>query len=351
MKKPFECATALAALFFLILSGCGEAPERGAEMQEEIIPVRVQQLSRGSETEMISATGLFSTDDETILSFKTGGVVDKIRVKQGDRISRGQLLAVLNLTEIDAGARQARLALEKAQRDFDRAGKLYRDSVATLEQMQNARTALGVAREQYKTASFNRSFSEIRATEDGYVLQRFANEGQVVAPGTPVLQVNGAGSSAWLVKVGVSDRAWAAIRTGDKAVVESDALPGKLMKAVVYRRSESIDPASGTFTIFLRLSAAQHGKIASGMFARARIYPSDNSEARWTIPYDALLDGDNGKGYVFVTQDGKTAIKREVSVQSITKDHVQINAGLEGLKYVIVSGSPYLNDGSKIKIQ
>ena len=91
--------------------------------------------------------------------------------------------------------------------------------------------------------------------------------------------------------------------------------------------------------------------MASGLFAKAEIFPSRRASGTWMIPYDALLEGDQGKGYVFVTNDRKTARKVEVTVGDFKKDRVLVTAGLEQAKYLIVSGSPYLNEGSEIKVQ
>ncbi|KAA8481536.1 RND family efflux transporter MFP subunit [Arcticibacter tournemirensis] len=334
----------------LLLFSCGNNKQSDEAVQEDIIPVRLQPLELGSDGTIVHASGLFTTDDETVLSFKTGGVINRIFVKEGDAVKAGQVLATLNLTEVNAGAQQATLAKEKAQRDYQRAFRLYKDSVATLEQMQNARTALEVATQQLKAVSFNKQYSEIRATVSGFVLQKFANEGQMVGPGTPVLQVNGAGKGQWLLKVGVSDRQWAAIARGDKATVQTDALPGKVLQAYVFKKSEGIDPSSGTFIIHLKLNAKAEG-LASGLFGKAAITPSVKIVNTWAIPYDALLDGDGGKGYVFTSDDRKTAKKTEVKIGEIHQDSVTITGGLENAKFLIVSGSPYLNDGSKIKVQ
>lgn len=334
----------------MLLFSCGNNTPANDIVQEDIIPVSLQPLEQGSDGTVVHASGLFTTDDETVLSFKTGGVINRIFVKEGDAVKAGQVLATLNLTEVNAGARQAALAKEKAERDYQRAARLYKDSVATLEQMQNARTALEVASQQLKAVSFNRQYSEIRASVSGFVLQKFANEGQVVGPGTPVLQINGAGKGQWLLKVGVSDRQWAAISKGDKASVLTDALPGKTLQAQVFKKSEGVDPSSGTFIIHLKLNERAEG-LASGLFAKADIRPSVKTVNTWTVPYDALLDGDAGKGYVFTTDDRKTATKTEVKIGEIRKNNVIITGGLENAKFLIVSGSPYLNDGSKIKVQ
>jgi multidrug efflux pump subunit AcrA (membrane-fusion protein) len=62
------------------------------------------------------------------------------------------------------------------------------------------------------------------------------------------------------------------------------------------------------------------------------------------------LEGDGGKGFVFVTNDRKTVLKTEVRIGGMRKDKIVITEGLEKAKYLIVSGSPYLDEGSEIKV-
>jgi RND family efflux transporter MFP subunit len=316
---------------------------------EDVIPVRTMSLQQGTIQQQIVAAGQFTTDDETNLSFKNGGIINRIYVMEGDAVNKGQLLATLNLTEINAVVEQASLAYQKAQRDYQRASNLYKDSVATMEQMQNAKTALDVARQQYSSAGFNQTYSEIRANKSGYVLRKFANEGQVVAPGTPILQINGAANGKWLLKAGVSDYQWAIIKAGDKATIATDALPGKEFNGVVTKKSEGVDPLSGTFLIQIELTDVPASTIASGLFGKATITPSQTTTA-WSIPYDALLDGDANSGYVFVTNDNATAQKVKIQIAKVENQQVIVSGGLENAKALIISGSAYLNEGSKIKL-
>lgn len=320
------------------------------KITDEIIPVKTISLQQETVQQNIYVSGLFTTDDETNLSFKTSGIINRVLVKEGDAVKQGQLLATLNLTEINAVTEQASLAYQKAERDYQRASNLYRDSVATLEQMQNAKTALEVARQQYNSAGFNRNYSEIRAVRSGYVLRKYVNEGQYASAGTAVLQINGAAqSNNWILKVGVSDYQWAAIKVGDKATITTDAAPGKQLNATVARKPEGIDPTSGTFVIHLRLTDNKNVPLAAGLFGKATITPAQTTNA-WAIPYDALLDGDTNSGYVFITNDNTTAQKIKVDIAKIENGKVIISGGLENVKALIVSGSAYLNEGSKIKV-
>jgi multidrug efflux pump subunit AcrA (membrane-fusion protein) len=231
------------------------------------------------------------------------------------------------MTEIDAQVQQAQLGFEKAQRDYQRTLNLHNDSVATLEQLQNSKTALDMARQQLSTAQFNKSYSAIRATQDGYVLRKLANPGQFVSAGTSVLQINGARNAHWLLRI------------------------GETFAGAVTRKSEGIDPVSGTFVIDVQLSGSKPAAIATGMFGRCHITTGGTGGGTaWSIPYAALLDGNGNSGYVFVTNDNKTAHRIPVTIAGMEKDQVLITQGMEQARSLIISGSAYLKDQSRIRI-
>ncbi|MEI5984119.1 MULTISPECIES: efflux RND transporter periplasmic adaptor subunit [Sphingobacterium] len=350
MKTLYTALIASASLIFFV--GCGPSERKSALPVQDTIPVKLISLQASGGVNEIEATGVFSTDDETILGFKNGGVISRILVKEGDPVRKGQLLASVHSSEVDARAGQVNLSVEKARRDYERASKLYRDSVATLEQLQNAKTALDVALQDVKSVGFNQQYSNIYSPVSGYVLAKLANDGQVVGPGTPVLQVNGASNANWKLKVGVGDQQWAQIKIGDQAKISTDAMPNDTLAAVVSKKSEGLDSQSGTFTIFLELREKPAYKLASGIFGRSVIQSVQPSkEPYWRIPYSALLDADGQDGYVFVTFDGKKAKKQPVKIARMEKDEVLISSGLEGAQGLIVAGSAYLQDGSPIQIR
>jgi RND family efflux transporter MFP subunit len=320
----------------------------------DTIPVQIMMLKQQNSNANMAVSGQFTTDDEVMLSFKTGGIISSLNVKEGDAVKKGQLLATLNPTEINAQVQQASLAAEKAQRDYERVQNLYKDSVATLEQLQNGKTALQQAQQQLSIATFNRQYSEIHAPKDGYILHKLANAGQQVVAGTPVLQTNGANTGKWMLRVGISDAEWATLQLNDHAQIQTTALPGQMLQGVVSRKSEGVDAATGTFSADITLTGNKPQAIAAGMFGKAVIVPSRQVSAAnggWQIPYEALLDGDGTSGYVFVTDDNKTARKVKVTVGGINKNTVTINSGLANAKALIISGSAYLTDNSAITVQ
>jgi len=340
----------------IALASCGARTEPLRKIESTTIPVKVQPIKEYNAQEKIPVSGQFTTDDEVMMSFKTTGIINKIFVQEGDAIKKGQLLATLNLTEIDASMQQAQLAYEKASRDLQRLNNLFNDSVATMEQVQNGKTIRDLAAQQLNTVRFNRQYSEIRAEANGFVLRKLANEGQLVNAGNPVVQTNGAGSGKWILRAGVTDKQWTAIKNGDPAEIMIASRTKETLNGKVTRKSESVDPSNGLFSIDMTLNGNQSGKIAAGMFGNGTITAGQRKASEksgtdtWSVPYEALLDGDGSSGFVFVTNDNKTAQKMKVVIAGVEKDHVIISQGLENSKLLIVSGSAYLTDNSPIQI-
>ena len=332
---------------FLLSCGGNTVVETSIPAPGQVIPVSLQDLKATSFSAPIQSSGTFTTKDETLLSFKVGGIVEKIWVQEGDAIKAGQVLASLDLTEIQAGVSQAKLAYEKALRDQQRATKLYQDSVATLEQFENSKTALDIAEQQLKTANFNLSQSQIRAAKNGFVLKKFVNAGQLVGSGTPILQVNGASSSTWVFQATVSDQQWSILNLEDQAEI-FPASGSTSARGKVIRKSQAADPMTGSYWVEIALEAVEGLSLASGMFGQASIQPTTTVQG-WEIPFESLLDAQGDSGYVFVTADGKTAKKIKVKVGKISPNAVQILSGLENYRSLIVSGSAYLSDGSTIE--
>lgn len=335
----------------LMFSACSENHESQNKLNDEnSIPVELLPLEKSESGNILPVSGTFTTDDETMLSFKTGGLVSNIYVKEGDKISKGQLLASLDVTEIAAAVQQAQLAVDKATRDFQRAQNLYNDSVAALEQLQNAQTAKDMAIRQLTAAQFNLTYSQIRAKADGVIMRKLANQGQVVGPGIPVLQTSSKGSVDWLLKVAVSDREWSDIRIRDSAMIFADVFDGKTITGFVSSKSENADPFTGSFSVEIKLVDGKNLNLASGMFGKAEIH-SSSKKSGWTIPYEALLDGNGTNGFVFVTNDKLKVLKVPVKISKLQNDSVVIGSGLESYKFLVTSGSAYLTDQSLITVK
>ncbi|MES2519304.1 MAG: efflux RND transporter periplasmic adaptor subunit [Bacteroidota bacterium] len=335
-------------LFLSLLVSCGKKKEvKKALIEDDIISVKLADVSQANSTEAIKVSGLVGSLQEARLSFKTGGIIEKIYVKEGQNVRKGQLLATLNLTEINAQVQQASESVQKAERDLKRITNLYRDSVATLEQVQNLTTALSVAKQSFEIASYNQGYSKIYASNNGVIVKKLMNEGELAGPGTPVFFMNASGVNDWVIKVGIADKDWTRLRMGDRATVQLDAFPETIFTAVVSNLSQGADQSSGLYQAELQLNT-QGKKIATGLFGNAQIMPS-TIQKHTSIPIDAVVEGNGDDASVYVVANGK-AHKMPIRLVGIDNTRAFVGTGLAGIMQVITDGSAYLVEGSKVKV-
>jgi RND family efflux transporter MFP subunit len=333
-----------STLFYF--SGCGTSKKPDSE--KPVIFVKTAPVKQEMISFPVNTSGILASPKEMKLSFKVGGIIQKIQVDDGDRVQKGQLLASLEKSEIEAMAQRARSGYEKALRDFERVSSLYQDSVATLEQKQDTETALQVAKSNLEIADFNLKHSSIFAPSEGKIIKRLAENNELIETGTPVF-IFGSTEGAWIIRTGVSDRDVVRLQYGDSAVVSFDAYPGESFYAEVTEISQSADPYTGTFEIELTLD--QQGKnLVFGFVADIHIFPRAGRQY-YVIPIEALAEANAKTGTVFYVNKQNTAGKTTVQIADVFDDQIAIQSGLEGITTVVTDGSAYLRDGATVQIK
>lgn len=342
--KSIENYVAFALAAFLLSCSNTETPRKGSHE----VAVNLYTVESKEMVQPIYASGLLFSETEAVLSFKIGGIIQQMFVEEGDAVKNGQLLARLDLTEINAQVIQARNGVEKAERDLARVKNLYADSVATLENLQDLTTALIVAKEGLRIAAFNQKFAEIRAVSNGSIVKKMKNQGELVSPGMPVFFMNDTGDDQWKLQVGIADKDWVRLKEGDKAKVSFDAYPETEFEGTVIRLAEGADPTNGSYQVEIQVDP-KGNKFAPGLYAETKIIPSQ-SETYKVIPVEALVEGSGTKGFVFTT-NGKDSIKKiPIEVAFLLDNKLVIKSGLENIQYVISAGSGYLTEYSTVKV-
>jgi len=309
--------------------------------------VKVEKVTTSFLSLPVHSSGIVTSSRETRLSFKTGGIIAHINVEEGDQVKKGDVLATLNLSEIQSQVIQVKNGYEKALRDFNRVKNLYTDSVATLEQLQNAETGLNVARANLDMAEFNLDHSRIIAPDDGTILKQLAETNEVIAPGYPVF-VFGTDARFWKIKTGLADRDFVRISPGDSARVTLDAWPDVVFTAMVSQISESANTLTGTYEVELDLRPNGY-KLASGFVANVEIHPSKR-QLFFVIPVEALVQAEGHTGYVYVVNDSMIARRVKVGVSGVYGSEVTISQGLEKVTGVVTEGAAYLSEGDHVEI-
>ena len=339
MKKP-----RLPLLFLLLLLfGCKPQVER-TPPESKVLNVKVMPVSLLEYTIPVRTTGLLSTTTEMKLSFKTGGIIQKLHVREGESVRKGEVMVQLDLSEIRAQVKQAQIGLEKANRDLTRAGNLYRDSVVTLEQYQNAESAYELAKSRKSVADFNLKHSLIKAPADGQVLKLLVEANELIAPGHPAL-LFASTENDWVVRASLTDKDVVKLALGDSGSVSMDAFPGKLFSGEIIELGSVADPVSGTYEVELLLLQALP-EFRTGFISSVEVYPAKRSRSL-VVPIEALMDASDNSAYLFTFENG-VAVRKRVKIGRILDERVVILDGLTEGELVITDGAKFLSHEEKV---
>ncbi|MBN2745882.1 MAG: efflux RND transporter periplasmic adaptor subunit [Bacteroidales bacterium] len=337
--------TLMFILIIFVVQACKNGNEQVA-IKEEIVHVKTTKLQEGIFSFPVLASGVLASKTEIKLSFKTGGIIANVMVDEGQTVKEGQVLAKLNLSEIEAQVRQAKSGFEKAKRDFERAKNLYSDSVATLEQYQNAQTALEVAKSQLLIAEFNLEYSVIKAPSSGKILKRLAQPNEIIGSGHPVF-IFSSEKSDWVLRVHLSDRDIVKVNYNDSASISFDAFPQETFKAIITEKATASDPYTGSFELEISV-LNPHNNFVNGLIGKAEITPKEKKPCQ-ILPIEAIHDADEDLAYIYVAK-GSSFEKRKITICKIRNNSVLIKDGVSKDDLIITDGADYLETGSKIKI-
>jgi membrane fusion protein, multidrug efflux system len=336
----------LSSIIIMFTLACNRGPTEREEAASRTVNVMTDTARLSPVVFAIAAPGTLSTETELKLSFKTGGVIANFPVSEGRILRKGDLIASLNLSEINSIVRQYELALDKATRDLNRVSNLYADSVTTLETLQNARTARDMAQSMLNSALFNRDMSVIIAPSDGKVLKKISEEGEIIAAGHPTV-LFAPSDGGWVISSSVSDKNIIKIKTGDSTIIWLDAFPGTTFVGRVYETGSLADHFTGTYLVKIAITDADT-RFRTGMTGRINIVPSEY-EQHITIPLGVLTDTGDESAYIFMV-DGDTYRKVRIGTGEIIRDRIVVRHGLSAGDVFITEGMSYLTPGCIISI-
>lgn len=344
MKKLIVIGT-----FCSLLISCNKKEDtKEIKIVEEIPTVEVSQILNKNVGDQIVASGILSSKSEVKLAFKTGGLIKKIYVEDGQFVKAGQLLAELDMSEIDAQVNQSKIGLAKAKRDLERVKNLYNDQAATETNVLDATSGLEIASQHVQAAMFNQKLSKIFAPSSGRILRKIVEQGELITPFAPAF-ILGTGNDSFKVKIGLADRDIVKVKIGNLAQIELDAYPGEQFNASVSQIAQTVNPATGTYEIELDI-ASNGKKLISGFVAKAFLNPG-NQIQKLVLPIASLVEANQNKAFVFCIGPNNVALKKEIEIGKIIGQDVVLIKGLSITDRVITKGAGFLSDGQKVQIR
>jgi membrane fusion protein, multidrug efflux system len=192
-------------------------------------------------------------DQEVVVSSRITGVIDKVLVERGAVVAKGEPLATLELAEFDQDVKQAREQMGLAKAELDRAEALSSGGISTKSDLDTKRAQYAVAVAAWEKAKAIRDYAVIRAPFAGTVTEKFARVGEKVIDiqNIPLFKVTA--FEPLLVRIYVPEKELLTLRHGDAVEIVPVSFPQARTRGVVDFISPTIDAASGTFQVIIRV--------------------------------------------------------------------------------------------------
>lgn len=349
MRGRTGLAAGLAAGLALALAITACRSKTGAPAVIDVVAVTVVPAGPASGSGALAVTGTVRLKRETGLAFNTAGRIAAIKVREGQVVAAGQLLARLDPTGLDAASTAAVADQARALADYARLTKLGAQGWVTRSRVESAQAATAAASARVKQTGFDVRFGQIFAPVAGVVLRRAFEPGQMVSAGTPVVTI-GETSSGYVLRVPLSDADLAHVRLGQGAAVRLAAMSPVPVPATVSEIAGRGDDRTGTFQVELRL-AARPG-LRSGLIGDAVIHTDGaGGSGGVMVPASAVFAVRADEGFVYVYDATRqTVYARLVGVGPLDDRGIAITHGLDAATPIVVSGVDRLHDGARVSL-
>ena len=337
-------AKILAIIFTLLASGCNTGNDASKNKSNKTFPVKVETLSKSTLVLTIALTGSVEAGRIAQLASPAEGPVLGISVREGDAVTKNQVLLALGRTQgADALVTSFKEDLKKEEDNLKRTRHLVEIGAIAGEQLDIAAASTVRMRAQLIKAQETSRDYAVHAPWAGMVSKMKVRDGDFVSPRAPLVEIYD--PDTLIIRLSVPERDAAAIEMGMKAQVELDAYPGKRFVGKVMRVYPYLDNRTRTRTI--EISLVQSPKLLPGMFARAFLERETIQEAI-TVPVHSLVPAPGGGMAIFIIQNEKAALLRvETGIEQDGRIHVL--SGLKDGDQLIVSGHEKLKEGATVK--
>ena len=321
--------------------------------------VAAKALAQGPFTHYIDVHGVVKADESATLYSMTGGRVASIRVKAGDKVGKGQVIATMDNDMVQRQIAQAQAGADLARTTFEKQQRLWDQHIGSEMQYLQAKTQKEQAEAGLATLKEQQRLSNVTAPFDGVVDEVMARVGDMAAPQSPVARV--VNLTGIQLQADVSEAYLKKVKAGVPVNVVFPSI-NENFTAPLSHVSDYIDPSNRTFLVTLRTPKSE-AYMRPNLLGDLSIQDS-HTDSAMVVPSPAVLDDVDGNSYLFVLgpapQGASTKaderVAHKVFVDRVSEYQGRINVAaktagaLKDGDLVIVEGAKNVTDGQTVRV-
>lgn len=325
--------------------------EEGESINSDANAMRVRTLKIKPQpfSKYFTATGEIEAINEAFISPEVAGQITKIDVVEGQKVSRGQLLAKLNTSLVEKNIDEVKTQLQLAETLFNKQQELWDQNIGSERQYLEAKTnyeslknKLGSLQEQY-------NMSILRSPINGIVEEIMYKRGELASPGMQLMQIVGLEKLKVLAKL--SENYLPVIKEGDMVTITFPSFPGLKLEKPISRIGNVINKQNRTFLLEVEIEN-EEGKLKPNLLANVKINDY-NSKSSIVVPSMVIREDLVGSYLYVVEEKGGNLIsaKKYIETGKTYEGKTEIVSGLSENDEIITDGYSNVSDGSVIQIE
>ncbi len=334
-----------AMCMILLFTGCKEK-EKGHEKIQYVCTTTVTDASRLT---AVNYPGRTRAVDDINVAFRVSGPIGRILVKEGDHVSKGQVIATMDSRDYQVQLNAAQAEYEQIKADAERVIAMYQEGSTTASNYDKARYGLQQITQKLNHCKNQLADTQLRAPVSGYIQDILHEAGETIGAGMPVISMFG--SSAIEVEINISAFDYANRDRLNSAYCVFDLLPEERFPLKIVSISAEAN-ASQLYTVRMAFTGPyDRTKITPGM--TTMVYASiDNDEISTStlVPTSSILVKED-KLHVFLYDRKSSTVKlTPVTVKRLHNDGLaEIISGIHDNDIVVTAGIHHLKDGQSVK--
>ncbi len=335
-----------------LLSACEEPPQTIVASSRPVKTIIVGGDATSNTREFPAVVDAIKKAD---ISFRVNGQINKILVKEGDDVKKGQVLAELDPTDFKIKLKDRQASYDTAKANYDRAVSLVKKGAISKVDHDNIRAQYHTAKANLETAKQDLLYTKLKANFDGVIAKRHVENFEEVIFSQTIYSLEDV--SALKIKIDVPENLMILInRTQDgkrnlRAVF--DNISNQEFPLSFLETATKADPNTKTFKVTLRMDSPEKYNVLPGMTATvyAEMFSEEtNSDIAFALPVSAVISDNEKQATVWVV-DEKTMTVNPVQVTPglMIGDTMQVT-GLNPGARVVIAGAPFLRNDMKVTL-
>ena len=337
----------------IILSSCSGGDVVTEEVTEILKPlVKIGEIEQKTFIHEIRVQGNVETDQDVTLSSEMGGLITSIKVKEGQKVAKGQVIATVDASILSSNMQELQTRLEYAEYMLGKQEELNKRGVGSEFDLETAKNQVQSLKASMRSLSTQQGKAIIRAPFTGVIDQVFAHQGQMAGPASPIVRL--VNNNTVDIVATISEKHLANIHIGTPIFVSFPNFKDTTIELLVSNVGNYIEPTNRTFRIMANIK--KNSLLLPNMLAEVRITDM-NVKDGIVIPSKSILKDQDNHDFIYVARNGKNGEYKvsKVNITVIEKYNgealIKSSKDLTIGEMVVIEGAKGITDGDIVRTE